>query len=99
MIASLATVSALIYGIFRNLKGDIDTRFKDIKSEFKDIKSDITIIRADLVDIKERLSYLEAANIYTMPLEPSVPNIRSLKAKEMWKRRKQKKLPIHDQKT
>jgi predicted transcriptional regulator len=52
-------------------------------------------IGSDMSDIKERLSFLESAMMYTMPLEPQI-NARSQAAREMWKRRKQKKLDKKD---
>lgn len=36
----------------------------------------------------ERLSFLEASSIYTMPLEAVVPNARSQAAKDRWSRRR-----------
>lgn len=63
----------------------VNSRFDQVHAEFKEI-------RLDLTEIKERMAFLEAANIYTMPLQPSEPNPRSQAAREMWKRRRQKSL-------
>lgn len=74
----------------------VDLRFKDMgkKSEeqFEKIDGRLRKIERDISDVKECMAFLEAANIYTMPMEPSQPNPRSLAAKEMWNRRRQKKL-------
>ena len=83
MVGSVATAVALVYGMFRNLKGDINDNFDAVYVKIDRMQDDIS-------DIKERLSFLEAANIYTMPSEPSQPNSRSLAAIKMHQRRRQK---------
>lgn len=105
MVGSVGTIVGLVYAMFRNLKSDIADQIKESKKDLKDLRldlaKDVTLIRGevngklnklqdDLTDIKERLSFLEAANIYTMPSEPSAPNNRSLAAIKMHQRRRQK---------
>lgn len=94
-IAAL-TALALIYGMFRNFKSDIREQFSeakdDINKQFSEIKTDLKSIKEDVTEIKERLSFLEAANIYTMPSEPSPPNNRSLAAIKMHQRRRERAL-------
>lgn len=68
----------LIYLMIRNFRTDVNGQFKSIHE--------------DLVEIRERLSFLEASSLYTMPLEPAQLNPRSAAAREMWKKRKAKKL-------
>ena len=68
--------ATFFYWVIRNFRKDIEGRFNKIDG--------------DLMDIKERLAFLEAANIYTMPSEPSQPNNRSLAAIKMHQRRRQK---------
>ena len=81
----------------------IDKRFEHIDKRFDVVEKDIAStdeaiinlsrnIGSDMSDIIERLSFLESAALYTMPLEPSQLNPRSQAAREMWKRRKAKKL-------
>jgi len=111
MVGSAATIVALVYGMFRNLKSDIREELNSIRKDIKTLRyetgSDINILRteqkefrielhADVTEIKERMAFLEAANIYTMPAEPSEPNPRSMAAREMWRRRRQKKLEKKD---
>lgn len=48
-----------------------------------------------IMEIKERMSFLEATSIMTMASE-SAPSVRSNAAKEMWKRRKQGRLERKD---
>lgn len=53
----------------------------------------------NIQDIKERLTFLEAYNSFSMamrPYEPAQSNPRSEAAREMWKRRKQKNLEKKD---
>lgn len=59
--------------------------------------TDINVAAAldDLMEIKERMSFLEATSIMTMAGE-SAPSARSNAAKEMWKRRKQGRLEKRD---
>lgn len=70
----------------------IDLRFDKIDKRFDKVDLEFKEVRADLTEVKERLAFLEAANIYTMPLEPIQPNARSQAAKERWVRRRQKSI-------
>ena len=96
MYAVVVAGFGLFYGMMRNFKNDILGRFDKIDSRFDRIDRDLKEIRSDITEVKERLAYLEAANIYTMPLDPIIPNPRSQAAKEMWARRRQKKLEKQD---
>ena len=66
-------------------KNHLDKKFDKIDARFD--KVDET-----LKEHGERLAFLEVAGIYTMPMESSQPNPRSAAAKEMWKRRRAKKI-------
>ena len=70
---------------------------KHMDSKFDKIDQRFDKIDATLAEHGERLAFLEAANIYTMPMEPSTPNPRSTAAKEMWKKRRTKKLEKKDE--
>lgn len=111
MIGTVVAALAFIYGLHRNSKKDRKEHFKDVKEQFSELRSelrkDISDIRndhlilsrnigSDMSDIKERLAFLESAAIYTMPIESPQINPRSQAAREMWKRRKQKKLDKKD---
>ena len=73
-------------GIFRS-------EFQQFRQEtHKELKE----VRADLSEVKERMAFLEAANIYTMPIEPVKPNARSQAAIDRWARKKQKKIEKKD---
>jgi DNA anti-recombination protein RmuC len=99
-----------IYNMFRNARNDINEKFSSISKRFDKIDQQfdkidarfdtvnrhLVDIRNDITEVKERLSFLEAANIYTMPFEPSEPNPRSQAAREMWKRRKAKRVEKKD---
>ena len=63
-----------------------------IKEGFEKSDKKMDKIQEDVTDIRERVSFLEAANIYTMPLEPVIPNPRSEAMKQHWQKRRQKKL-------
>ena len=53
---------------------------------------DIADVKQATDEIKDRMSFLEAATIYTMPIEPSKPNQRSMAARKVHERRRQRKL-------
>ena len=53
---------------------------------------DIADVKQATDEIKDRMSFLEAATIYTMPIEPSQPNARSAAMKQSHERRRQRKL-------
>lgn len=82
---------------------EIDKNFDEVSNDFdflgeqsNNIRIDLSEFRnethRDITDVKERISFLEAATLYTMPLEASELNPRSAAAREMWQRRKQKRL-------
>lgn len=75
--------ASFFYLIMRNFKKDIEFKFGKIDCKLDKLQDDMS-------DLKERLSFLEAANIYTMPSDPSPPNNRSLAAIKMHQRRRQK---------
>lgn len=68
----------------------IDEKFQKIDERFEKNEHIIEEIKSDITEIKERISFLEATSIYSMPLEPVKPNARSAAAREMWARRRQK---------
>lgn len=70
----------------------IDRRFEKIDEKFEKVQQRFDRIDLTLADHGERLSFLEAANVYTIPIEPHIPNKRSEIAKEMWRKRRTKKL-------
>jgi len=70
----------------------VDKQFNAIERRFDTVNQYLAENHEHIIDIKERLSFLEAAMIYTVPLEAAQLNPRSAAAREMWKRRKQKKL-------
>jgi hypothetical protein len=49
-------------------------------------------IEEELMEIKDRLTFLEASNIFTIPVDSGRNTARSEAAKEMWKRRRQRKI-------
>lgn len=71
---------------------DVHERFNKIDARFDKVDAKFEKIEADLTELKQGQAFLEAANIYTMPSEPSKPNARSQAARELWRRRRQKKL-------
>ena len=81
---------------FSELRKDISEVPSELRKDISDIRNDHLIlsrnIGSDMSDIKERLAFLESAAIYTMPIESPQINPRSQAAREMWKRRKAKKL-------
>jgi hypothetical protein len=80
----------------REFRSDVNSDLEFIGDQVNEIRADLGDFRKemllDITDIKERLSFLEAATLYTMPLEPAQLNPRSQAAREMWKKRKQKGL-------
>lgn len=89
--------------LFSDLRKDLDKRFEQVGRRFEQIDQRFHAqeanhlnlsrnIGSDMSDIKERLSFLESAALYTMPVEPSQINPRSQAAREVWKRRKAKKI-------
>jgi hypothetical protein len=103
MVGSATAVIGFIYGCFRSLKSDIkdqlnaiNRRFEAVDSRFDTVNQYLAENHEHIIDIKERLSFLEAAMIYTVPLEAAQLNPRSAAAREMWKRRKQNKLEKKD---
>lgn len=90
-------VIALMWISDRRSKNFTDLR-KDIKDEFSRVNLKLDKMDKDIVEIRERVTFLEAANIYTMPIEPIQPNLRSMKAKEIWRRRKQKNIEHKEKK-
>lgn len=66
----------------------ISERITDVEEEIKYTHSEVRDCSNGIADIKERLSFLEASAIYTMPMEAAQPNARSEAAKEMWKKRR-----------
>ena len=107
MIGTVVAALAFIYGLHRNSKKDRKEQFSELRKDISEVPSelrkDISDIRndhlilsrnigSDMSDIKERLAFLESAAIYTMPIESPQINPRSQAAREMWKRRKAKKL-------
>jgi hypothetical protein len=75
-----------------DVKDDCDILFDQIKENSLDINELRIEVHTDLSDVKERLSFLEAAILYTTPIEPVEANPRSKAARDMWQRRKQKRL-------
>ena len=70
----------------------VEKRFDKIDEKFDKIDQRFNHIDKTLAEHGERLAFLEAANIYTMPVEPVIPNARSSAAAEMWRKRRSKKL-------
>jgi hypothetical protein len=70
----------------------LDKKFDKIDARFDKVDERFDKIDESLKEHGERLAFLEAAGIYTMPMEPSQPNPRSVAAREMWKRRRTKKV-------
>lgn len=74
---------------FDKLEEKFNTRFDKIDDELKEI-------RGDIGDVRERMSFLEAAHVYTLPVDTIKisPRTEAMKEKmrEAWKRRKIKKL-------
>jgi hypothetical protein len=92
-----------IWLMIRDLRKTINKRFDRLDESFdcvdtslSEICESLIGIRDHLAEVRERLTFLEAASIYTMPLEPIQPNARSQAAKEVWVRRRQKKLEKKD---
>lgn len=103
MVIGVTTVVGFVYGCFRNLKSDIKEQHNRLEEHIHHIGDQVNEVRNDLgdfrdevhsdsSDIKERISFLEAATLYTMPIETPQPNPRSAAAREMWQRRKAKRL-------
>lgn len=65
---------------------------KSIKEGFDKNETKISEIHKDIMDIRERLAFLEASNIYTMPIETISPNPRSTAMKQNWVMRRKKQL-------
>jgi len=92
MVGSVFAIVGLIYWIIRNLKSDV-------KNHFEAVFLKLNRIELGIAQIKESLAFLEAYNSFTMAMqnsEPTEENTRSKAAKEMWKRRKAKKLEKKD---
>jgi hypothetical protein len=72
----------------------------DNKFDFLDKKIDnkFEVVQVALMDIRDRIAYLEATNILTMPSEPIKPNARSQAAMERWKKKRQKAVEAKEQK-
>jgi hypothetical protein len=78
-----------------NLHNDIERLRVDLDGKFDIVNQYLAENHENIQDIKERLTFLEAYNSFSMairPYEPVQPNPRSEAAREMWKRRKQKSL-------
>jgi len=65
----------------------LDKKFDKIDGRFDRVDN-------TLKEHGERLAFLEAANIYTMPIEAVVPNARSQAAKERWNRKRLAKVEV-----
>lgn len=70
----------------------LDKKFEKIDNRFDKIEKRFDRLDETLREHGERLSFLEAANIYTMPIEAVPNNPRREAAKEMWRKRKAKKI-------
>ena len=77
-LTSIQKQNGFIMDEINYLRNDVEFKASEIGSRFE--------------DIKDRLIFLESSALYTMPLEPAQLNPRSAAAREMWKKRKAKKL-------
>lgn len=79
-------------------KTDLETKngFEKTQSNsdqgFKHLESKINKLQEDMSDVRERLSFVEACTVYSMPTETVHPNPRSQAMIEHHRRRRQKKL-------
>lgn len=70
----------------------IDKRFDEVDKKFEEVKLELKEIKNRIHSVDVRLSVLESENIFYNCIPD--PNIRSEAAKEMWRRKKQKKLEL-----
>ena len=93
------TITQLAFGalgglglfVLKWIRDDIKSLKKEIKESFDNVDKRFDSVNLDLADIKERLSFLEAANIYTMPIETPRPNPKSEAMKLYWMNKRSKK--------
>lgn len=77
---------------FEQFKTSINENFNEMENRFNKVDKKLDKLEEILKDQGERLAFLEASSIYTLPLEPPQPNVRSAAAREMWKKRRAKKI-------
>lgn len=91
-VAGLVIIWIMFWSLKRETKKQFDHQTRVNEVYYDGIRSELNILVLCMRDINERMAFLEAANIYTMPAEPSQPNPRSMAARKMHERRRQRKL-------
>lgn len=93
-IGEIAAIAAALISVLSLLLSRRDKRFDEIKDAIKDLTREMNCrfdkVDSRLQDLGERVAFLEGETLHTSAMIPDNP--RSAAAKEVWKRRRTRKL-------
>jgi hypothetical protein len=76
--------------------GFVTERFNRIDESIKELKIEIKECKSEIKQVSERVTFLEAAVLYSSPIVEAEPsNSRSHAAKQMWVKRKARSIENH----